>query len=118
MKSELRITRIPASIVLKSTGLGMYICLCKSLTDRDIRRSVLDGEVACMGSLRERLGATTGCGSCAGAARECLDEALTEKRRMGHSPCGADRGPSREPARGASVSVALGMPDFGDASPA
>lgn len=58
----------------------MYICVCKSLTDRDIRRGVFQGEIACMQSLRERLGASTGCGCCAAAARECLAEALAHKR--------------------------------------
>lgn len=57
----------------------MYICLCKRVSDRDIRQGVLEGEVSCMESLRERLGATTGCGACWLAARQCLDEALAQK---------------------------------------
>lgn len=58
----------------------MYICICKSLTDRDIRRSVMAGGVECMQSLRERLGAATGCGGCEAAARDCLNEALYHKQ--------------------------------------
>ncbi|MDZ7841626.1 MAG: (2Fe-2S)-binding protein [Gammaproteobacteria bacterium] len=88
----------------------MYICLCKSLTDRDIHHGVLRGEVACMQSLRERLGASTGCGSCAAAARQCLDEALAYKRCLGGDRAGSG---NRE------VTAAdLHMPGLGDASPA
>jgi len=60
----------------------MYVCMCKGLTDGDIRRGVLTGEVACMDSLREQLGAATGCGSCAVAASECLTKALADKQRV------------------------------------
>lgn len=68
----------------------MYICLCKSLTDRDIHQGVYQGEVSCMQSLRERLGASTGCGSCEMAARQCLNEALARKQRFtGDQPGGA-----------------------------
>lgn len=79
----------------------MYICICKGLTDRDIRRGVLRGEVACMDSLRERLGASTGCGSCALAARECLEEALAHKSSMNAAEAEERRGdvsPSPAPA--------------------
>lgn len=93
----------------------MYICLCKSLTDRDIRRGVFRGEVACMDSLRERLGAATGCGSCEAAARRCLDEALAEERRHGDQRAdGLNRHMDRDVDRG----LAAGLPDLGDASPA
>jgi len=54
----------------------VYICICKALTDEDIRHSVLSGEVRCMQTLRESLGASTGCGCCAEVAEECLNEAL------------------------------------------
>jgi len=54
--------------------------LCKSVTESDIRHEVFRGEVVCMQSLRERLGASTGCGGCELAARECLDQALEQKR--------------------------------------
>lgn len=89
----------------------MYICLCKSLTDRDIRRSVFQGDVQCMETLRERLGASTCCGSCEMAARLCLDEALAHKRLFaGSSPDGMDCDTAAPDTRG--------MPDLGDASPA
>lgn len=89
----------------------MYICLCKSLTDSDIRSGVLRGEVACMQSLRERLGASTGCGSCEQAARQCLQEALAHKHvAAGASPAGKDRETDSVDSRF--------LPGLGDASPA
>lgn len=89
----------------------MYICLCKSLTDRDIHQGVYQGEVACMQSLRERLGAATGCGSCEMAARQCLDEALARKRRFGNNQLsGAERD--------AGAGDTTAWPDIGDASAA
>lgn len=60
----------------------MYVCMCKRLTDGDIRQSVFQGRVACMDSLRDNLGASTGCGCCAMVAQECLADALEEKRRV------------------------------------
>lgn len=60
----------------------MYVCVCKRLTDGDIRQSVFQGRVACMDSLRENLGASTGCGSCEFFAEDCLTDALEEKRRI------------------------------------
>lgn len=89
----------------------MYICLCKSLTDRDIRGGVFRGEVACMQSLRERLGASTGCGSCEQAARQCLEEALAHKQCVG----GPSSGGSDRDAVPADTPF---LPGFGDASPA
>lgn len=89
----------------------MYICLCKSLTDRDIHQGVYQGEVACMQSLRERLGASTGCGSCELAARQCLDEALARKQRFA-----ADQPGRAERDAGAADSTA--WLDIGDASAA
>ncbi len=89
----------------------MYICLCKSLTDRDIRGGVFRGEVACMQSLRERLGASTGCGSCEQAARQCLEEALAHKQCVGGGQSG---GSNRETTSADSRF----LPGLGDASPA
>lgn len=87
----------------------MYICLCKSLTDRDIRRGVLQGEVVCMRTLRERLGASTGCGSCEIAARQCLDEALAHKQELDSTAPGR---PERD------IPSSDHMPGLGDATPA
>ena len=87
----------------------MYICICKSLTDTDIRREVFRGDVACMESLRETLGASTGCGCCEAAARDCLNEALASKRLAD-----ARSDDRRHPTRAGD----LPEPDLPDATPA
>lgn len=90
----------------------MYICLCKSLTDCDIHQGVYQGEVSCMQSLQERLGAATGCGSCETAARQCLDEALARKQRFARDdqPSGVERD--------AGAADTMAWLDIGDASAA
>jgi len=56
----------------------MYVCLCKSVTDRDIRRMVMIHGIATMRELRTEVGVSTQCGRCAQCAREVLQEALAE----------------------------------------
>ena len=56
----------------------MYICLCKSVTDRDIRRMVQHHGITTMRQLREELGVSTQCGRCAQCAKGVLKEALAE----------------------------------------
>ena len=51
----------------------MYICICKAVTDKQIRRAAAHG-VDNLYELRESLGVASGCGSCAGAAEEILRE--------------------------------------------
>ncbi|MDA8095877.1 MAG: (2Fe-2S)-binding protein [Betaproteobacteria bacterium] len=53
----------------------MYVCLCKAVTDRQIRQAV--GQGACtMRALRQTLGVCTGCGRCAQHVLSELNEAL------------------------------------------
>jgi len=51
----------------------MYICICKSVTDKQIRRAAATG-VDNLYELREALGVGAGCGSCTGVAQEILQE--------------------------------------------
>ena len=51
----------------------MYVCICKSVTDKQIRRAAARG-VDNLYELRESLGVSAGCGSCAASAQEILDE--------------------------------------------
>lgn len=55
----------------------MYICICRSVTDSQIRDSVEKG-CCTMRGLRDSLGVATQCGRCALTAREVLNEALQE----------------------------------------
>ena len=52
----------------------MYVCVCKAVTDKQIRRAAARG-VDNLYELREALGVASGCGSCADAAESILDDA-------------------------------------------
>lgn len=58
----------------------MYVCLCHSVTDTDIRRLVRTEGVCSMRELSRQLGVATQCGKCGRCAREVLGEALHETR--------------------------------------
>ncbi len=51
----------------------MYVCICKSVTDKQIRRAAARG-VDNLYELRESLGVGAGCGLCASHAQEILHE--------------------------------------------
>jgi bacterioferritin-associated ferredoxin len=52
----------------------MYVCLCKGITDSQIRRAVASG-MHRFSDVREALGLATQCGKCGLAAREIFHEA-------------------------------------------
>lgn len=51
----------------------MYVCICNSVTDKQIRRAAAKG-VDNLLELREALGVASCCGSCADTAESILDE--------------------------------------------
>ena len=53
----------------------MYVCICKGVTDRQIRRAV-DAGATRMRDLRRELGVCTDCGKCGPCAREILHDSL------------------------------------------
>lgn len=53
----------------------MYVCICKAVTDREIRQAVELGARS-LRDLKESLGVATGCGKCACHARAILREEL------------------------------------------
>ena len=55
----------------------MYVCLCKAITDTDIREAVDQGAVH-VGHLAERCGLGTGCGRCQDTAEQLIEEHLAE----------------------------------------
>jgi len=57
----------------------MYVCICKAVTDKDIRRAAANGADN-LYELREALGVAAGCGSCADMAQSILEES-----NRGHS---------------------------------
>ncbi|MFN3543688.1 MAG: (2Fe-2S)-binding protein [Thiobacillus sp.] len=58
----------------------MYVCLCKGVTDHEIRRLVQHHGVTTMRQLRDELGVSTACGRCARYAKDVLREAVAECR--------------------------------------
>lgn len=60
----------------------MYICVCKAVTDRQIKQAAKEG-AASLRDLRNRLGVTTECGRCAKCALECLRAHETKSAQGG-----------------------------------
>ena len=52
----------------------MYVCVCKAVTDPQIREAAQGGALT-LKDLRRELGVTRDCGRCASCAHECLREA-------------------------------------------
>ena len=56
----------------------MYVCICKGITDRDIRKAASLGARS-LKNLRRELGVASDCGKCASCAQEVLCEARSEQ---------------------------------------
>jgi bacterioferritin-associated ferredoxin len=55
----------------------MYVCLCKGVTDSQIKEAVYEGATS-VGHLRKCLGVASQCGKCGITAREIIQETLAE----------------------------------------
>ncbi len=64
-------------ILIRNDNRRMYICICKGITESDIRDAVADGACS-VGDLHDQLGVASGCGSCACVAQDVLEDARTE----------------------------------------
>jgi len=53
----------------------MYVCLCKGITDTQIRAVIQEG-ASSLGEVRSRLGVASQCGKCGVLTREILQETL------------------------------------------
>lgn len=60
----------------------MYVCVCKAVTDRQIREAA-QGGARTLRDLRRELGVTGDCGRCASCAHECLREANEKSGPVG-----------------------------------
>ena len=60
----------------------MYVCICKAISDQDIREAVANGADN-LASIQAHLGAATNCGTCIEHAQEVIDEALAQ--RLAHA---------------------------------
>ena len=56
----------------------MYVCICNSVTESDIKKAVKDGANS-MHHLKTELKCSTQCGGCSQRARACLDKALEKQ---------------------------------------
>jgi len=55
----------------------MYVCLCKGITDTQIRAAVQDGATS-MREVRNSLGVASQCGKCGVLARDIVRESLDD----------------------------------------
>ena len=68
----------------------MYVCLCHSITDRDIHQAVVDG-VNSLKELSNHLKVATCCGKCASCARDVLHEAQSKcGKACQQQPCAVE----------------------------
>ncbi len=51
----------------------MYVCLCRGITDRDIRNAIHEGANS-LADIEQRLGAGTGCGGCRDFTSRLLED--------------------------------------------
>ncbi|HEY9544584.1 MAG TPA: bacterioferritin-associated ferredoxin [Solimonas sp.] len=59
----------------------MFVCVCKAVSDRQIRRAVREDGVTSLRELAKLHGVGTGCGKCVPHARALLGETLAEMNR-------------------------------------
>ncbi|MGH8126061.1 MAG: (2Fe-2S)-binding protein [Rhodanobacteraceae bacterium] len=71
-----------------SAVAAMYVCVCKAVSDQDIRRAVAQG-AQCFEDLQARTSCTTCCGCCEAEAREQLGSSLESHRRVAALPVAA-----------------------------
>lgn len=57
----------------------MYVCLCKGISDSQIKQAVCENGACSMKCLANQLGVATQCGKCAEMAKQILKEALKEQ---------------------------------------
>ena len=62
----------------------MYVCICKKVTDSEIRRAVAERGVRNMRTLRRELGGCDQCGKCAAEAKQIIRTALDENVAFEH----------------------------------
>lgn len=53
----------------------MYVCICKGITDRQIKEAVYDGSTS-VKALRRNLGVSSQCGRCTELTQEIIEETM------------------------------------------
>jgi bacterioferritin-associated ferredoxin len=54
----------------------MYVCLCKAVTDRQIKESIAGGVCSSYADVRRELGVATQCGKCGQMAKTIIQTAV------------------------------------------
>jgi len=72
-------------IRIKSAIRFMYVCICKAVTDKQVKAAVDEGAVSLRDLTRGELRVGTCCGRCVPTARECLSRYLQEKGAMANA---------------------------------
>lgn len=62
----------------------MFVCVCKAISDRQIRRAVREDGVTSLRELARFKGLGTCCGKCVPQARQLLGEELSSCSSAGH----------------------------------
>ncbi|WP_347331902.1 bacterioferritin-associated ferredoxin [Marinimicrobium locisalis] len=57
----------------------MYVCVCKGITDHQIKDAIYTGATT-VGKLRKALGVASQCGKCTCLTRELIDETLQNRQ--------------------------------------
>jgi len=54
----------------------MYVCLCKAVTDRQIKESLAGGTCSTYADLRREFGVATQCGKCGQMAKSLIETSV------------------------------------------
>ncbi len=65
--------------------LAMYVCVCKGITDHQIKDAIYAGATT-LGKLRKALGVASQCGKCTCLTRELIDETLPQAEYVEAQP--------------------------------
>ncbi|MEO1924800.1 MAG: (2Fe-2S)-binding protein [Gammaproteobacteria bacterium] len=75
--------RITINVIERTDDIElMYVCICNSVTESDIKKAVKDG-ANCFHQLESKLGVSNQCGSCRCEVDTCLERSL--EKQMGSS---------------------------------
>lgn len=66
----------------------MYVCICRAVTDKEIRAAIAEG-ARTMRDLRRKLGVCTECGKCGACARGILEDQQSAKTAQAALGCAA-----------------------------
>ena len=57
----------------------MYICCCEGVTDRQIKKSIENGDILSFNELRVKFGIANNCGKCLEEVKEIFNDSIKRK---------------------------------------